>query len=75
MSEGAAQGQVDPRPPGRRVLAVPQRQHAVVVQPRRAAPHHRVAVPEGEDFVASEGWDPDDLLEPIAEKWQLFLKF
>ncbi len=35
----------------------------------------RIAVPDGEDFVASPGWDPDDLLEPISEDWQLFLKF
>jgi len=28
-----------------------------------------------EDFVASDGWWAVDLLEPIAEKWQLFLKF
>ena len=35
----------------------------------------KVSVPDGEDFVASEGWDPNDLLEPISEKWQLFLKF
>lgn len=35
----------------------------------------KVTVPEGEDFVASKGWDPDDLLEPISEEWQLMLKF
>lgn len=35
----------------------------------------KVAVPEGEDFVSSAGWDPDDLLEPISEEWQLMLKF
>ena len=35
----------------------------------------KVTVPEGEDFVASDGWDPDDLLEPISEEWQLMLKF
>lgn len=35
----------------------------------------KVSVPEGEDFVASDGWDPDDLLEPISEEWQLMLKF
>jgi hypothetical protein len=34
-----------------------------------------VAVPEGEDFVASDGWEPDDLLEPITAEWQLFLNF
>ena len=35
----------------------------------------KVTVPEGEDFVASDGWDHDDLLEPISEEWQLMLKF
>jgi len=35
----------------------------------------KVSVPDGEDFVASEGWDPDDLLEPVSEEWQLILKF
>jgi hypothetical protein len=35
----------------------------------------KVSVPEGEDFVASDAWDPDDLLEPISEEWQLMLKF
>ena len=35
----------------------------------------KVPVPEGEDFVASDGWWAVDLLEPIAEKWQLLLKF
>lgn len=34
-----------------------------------------VAMPDGEDFVASDGWDPDDLLEPISQEWQLMLKF
>jgi len=35
----------------------------------------KVSIPEGEDFVASDAWDPDDLLEPISEEWQLMLKF
>jgi hypothetical protein len=35
----------------------------------------KVSVPEGEDFVASDAWDPDDLLEPVSEEWQLMLKF
>lgn len=35
----------------------------------------KVSVLDGEDFVASEGWDPDDLLEPISEEWPLMLKF
>ena len=35
----------------------------------------KVAVPESKDFVGSDGWDPDDLLESISEKWQLLLKF
>ena len=35
----------------------------------------KVSVPEDEDFIVSDGWDPDDLLEPISEEWQLFLKF
>jgi hypothetical protein len=35
----------------------------------------KVSIPESEDFVASDAWDPDDLLEPISEEWQLMLKF
>jgi hypothetical protein len=28
-----------------------------------------------DDFISSEGWEADDLLEPISDGWQLFLKF
>jgi len=28
-----------------------------------------------DDFIASEGWEAEDLLEPISDGWQLFLKF
>jgi hypothetical protein len=35
----------------------------------------KVSIPEGEDSVSSDAWDPDDLLEPISEEWQLMLKF
>lgn len=30
---------------------------------------------DDEDSLASEGWDPHDLIEPISDGWQLFLKF
>ena len=28
-----------------------------------------------DDFISSEGWEAEDLLEPISDGWQLFLKF
>lgn len=35
----------------------------------------KVENPDDEDFVASEDWAPDDLLEPVAEEWNLGLRF
>lgn len=31
--------------------------------------------PKEEDFICSSGWDPDDLIEPVSDGWQLFLRF
>jgi hypothetical protein len=35
----------------------------------------KVDIPDDVDFVTSEGWEPDDLLEPVAEVWNLGLRF
>jgi hypothetical protein len=35
----------------------------------------RIQIPKKQDAVMSEGWDPDGLIEPVTEGWQLFLGF
>lgn len=35
----------------------------------------KIQIPKKQDAVMSEGWDPDDLIEPVTEGWQLFLSF
>lgn len=35
----------------------------------------RIPIPKTKDAVTSEGWDPDDLIEPVTEDWQLLLNF